>query len=81
MKHLSLLAFLAIFSVFTAGRSAATEKSKQQQPNILWLFAEDTSPWMGCYGDPINEGQTPHIDEGSADALSHGLTGARNSAC
>ena len=62
MKHLSLLAFLAIFSVFTAGRSAATEKSKQQQPNILWLFAEDTSPWMGCYGDPINEGQTPHID-------------------
>ena len=32
------------------------------RPNILWLFAEDTSPWMGCYGDPINKGKTPNID-------------------
>ncbi len=32
------------------------------RPNILWLFAEDTSPWMGCYGDPINAGETPNID-------------------
>ena len=36
------------------------------QPNILWLFAEDTSPWMGCYGDKINQGKTPNID-GMAD--------------
>ena len=34
----------------------------EDRPNILWLFAEDTSPWMGCYGDPINAGQTPNID-------------------
>lgn len=32
------------------------------QPNILWIFAEDTSPWMGCYGDKVNAGQTPNID-------------------
>jgi N-sulfoglucosamine sulfohydrolase len=32
------------------------------RPNILWLFAEDTSPWMGCYGHDINVGQTPNID-------------------
>ncbi|MFN3191906.1 MAG: sulfatase-like hydrolase/transferase [Aureliella sp.] len=32
------------------------------RPNILWIFAEDTSPWMGCYGDRINQGETPHID-------------------
>lgn len=31
-------------------------------PNILWIYAEDTSPWMGCYGDPINADATPHID-------------------
>jgi arylsulfatase A-like enzyme len=34
----------------------------KSRPNILWLFAEDTSPWMGCYGDPINQGATPNID-------------------
>lgn len=34
----------------------------KERPNILWLFAEDTSPWMGCYGDPVNKGQTPNID-------------------
>lgn len=32
------------------------------RPNILWIFAEDTSPWIGAYGDKINEGQTPNID-------------------
>jgi arylsulfatase A-like enzyme len=36
--------------------------SAADRPNILWLFAEDTSPWMGCYGDPINKGKTPNID-------------------
>ena len=32
------------------------------KPNILWIYAEDTSPWMGCYGDKINIGNTPNID-------------------
>ncbi|MFT5470489.1 MAG: N-sulfoglucosamine sulfohydrolase [Verrucomicrobiales bacterium] len=32
------------------------------KPNILWIFAEDTSPWMGCYGNEVNAGQTPNID-------------------
>ncbi len=47
----------AICSIWLAGRGHAAER-----PNILWLFAEDTSPWMGCYGDPINRGATPNID-------------------
>lgn len=34
----------------------------QNQPNILWIYAEDTSPWMGCYGDLINANATPNID-------------------
>ena len=25
-----------------------------ERPNILWIYAEDTSPWMGCYGDPVS---------------------------
>ena len=42
----------------------ATEK-----PNILWIYAEDTSPWMGCYGDVINAGATPHIDSIAASGV------------
>ena len=34
----------------------------QNTPNILWIMAEDTSPWMGCYGDSINATATPNID-------------------
>ena len=50
------VAALLLVSICAANLQAA------ERPNILWLFAEDTSPWMGCYGDPINQGQTPNID-------------------
>jgi len=32
------------------------------KPNIIWIYAEDTSPWMGCYGDKVNANATPNID-------------------
>ena len=49
--------------VLTMGTAAFPESTDvAERPNILWLFAEDTSPWMGCYGDPINAGATPNID-------------------
>ena len=32
----------------------------QQQPNILILMAEDLSPRIGAFGDPV--AQTPNID-------------------
>ncbi|QDV88692.1 sulfatase [Planctomycetes bacterium TBK1r] len=50
---------LAILIATASFTSFAVAKDR---PNILWLFAEDTSPWMGCYGDPVNQGQTPNID-------------------
>tara|TARA_Y100001934_G_scaffold282582_1_gene397006 strand:- start:5858 stop:7696 length:1839 start_codon:yes stop_codon:yes gene_type:complete len=33
-----------------------------EKPNILWVYAEDTSPWMGCYGSKANANATPNID-------------------
>ncbi|MBX3179133.1 MAG: sulfatase [Candidatus Hydrogenedentes bacterium] len=30
------------------------------RPNILWLVSEDTSPDLGCYGNPLVH--TPHLD-------------------
>jgi arylsulfatase A-like enzyme len=39
------------------------------QPNILWIFSEDLSPFMGCYDDPINTGHTPAIDAMAAQGV------------
>ena len=30
------------------------------RPNILWITCEDTSPYLGCYGDPF--ATTPNLD-------------------
>ena len=52
-----ILSIIALTFAFAAASSAATSK-----PNILWIFAEDTSPWMGCYGSEVNANATPNID-------------------
>jgi arylsulfatase A-like enzyme len=60
MKFIQLLAVLLLIATTMPPENVFAEQ--KSQPNILWLFAEDTSPWMGCYGDPINQGHTPNID-------------------
>ncbi|MFC1766310.1 sulfatase [Planctomycetota bacterium] len=60
---LSALAFI-VLSVFPC-ISGAMEK----RPNILWIVAEDLSPWMGCYGDEVNKNHTPRIDKLAADGV------------
>jgi N-sulfoglucosamine sulfohydrolase len=57
MKCHVLVLLFAILST-----NAYSEDAKPNLPNILWIFAEDTSPWMGCYGDAVNKGKTPNID-------------------
>lgn len=37
-----------------------------QHPNILWIVAEDISPFFGCYGHP--DARTPHIDRFAKNA-------------
>ena len=32
-----------------------------EQPNILWIYVEDTNDWMSCYGETLIE--TPNIDK------------------
>jgi N-sulfoglucosamine sulfohydrolase len=51
---------LAIAAV--AGRLSAAE-----QPNVLWITAEDMSPTLGCYGDP--DARTPRIDAFARQAV------------
>lgn len=33
----------------------------KEHPNVLWVYLEDTNPWMSCYGDDVIN--TPNIDE------------------
>ncbi|WP_422081550.1 sulfatase [Ulvibacterium sp.] len=44
--------------------SSCTEKTPQEkpkkQPNILWIYLEDTAPLLGCYGNSLVS--TPNID-------------------
>ncbi|MDG1285714.1 MAG: sulfatase-like hydrolase/transferase [Flavobacteriaceae bacterium] len=51
-----------VFYFFFIVLVAKTSLLQAQKPNILWIYAEDTSPWMGCYGDKINANATPNID-------------------
>jgi len=53
----------------TASAFAADEPLRQAQdePNILWITAEDMSPTLGCYGDAY--ATSPHIDQLAADGV------------
>ncbi|MFC5050425.1 sulfatase [Rubritalea spongiae] len=38
-----------------------------EKPNILWIYAEDQSPLMSCYG--VEQNPTPHIDKLAKDGV------------
>ena len=52
IKSLILLFLVSVGILFSA----------ESRPNVVWIFAEDTSPWMGAYGHEANKLATPHID-------------------
>jgi N-sulfoglucosamine sulfohydrolase len=53
-KLILFLLNLAISSIALAGQKIA------ESPNILWIYVDDMSDWIGCYGD--NTISTPNID-------------------
>ena len=52
---LSRRAYLA-----TAAGSLSALAAQNARPNILWILAEDISPQLACYGEPLI--QTPNLD-------------------
>jgi N-sulfoglucosamine sulfohydrolase len=58
----SVLLLAVVASISPKAILASGNETDGARPNVLWLVLEDTSPWMGCYGDPINADATPHID-------------------
>ena len=53
--------FVILIAIF-CWVSAPLATIAKDRPNIVWIFAEDTSPWMGCYGYEANRNATPNID-------------------
>ncbi len=49
------------FTCFTGISPATLATEPVQQPNIVWVTAEDLSPRLGCYGDTL--AQTPTLDQ------------------
>ncbi len=62
MKNFGML--IVILAAFLQIRTVSANEpfAPKRQPNILWLFQEDLSPWLGCYGYDIQKGATPNID-------------------
>jgi len=51
----------------SACSSPSTTKEKKSQPNILWLVAEDLSPYVAAFGDSTVE--TPNISRLAAEGV------------
>lgn len=43
------------------------EQPQPARPNILWITCEDTSPYLGCWGDPY--ATTPNLDRFAGQAI------------
>lgn len=69
MRSTLILTFtLALFAISSCGVDKKV-KTAAKQPNILWIVAEDLSPYIGCYGDSINMGHTPTFDKLAKDGV------------
>lgn len=67
-KIICLAAILTLTNVCDS-QSVSANEGDNKRPNILWIFAEDLSPFMGCYDDPINKGFTPTIDKLASEGV------------
>jgi arylsulfatase A-like enzyme len=63
-KKITILFFVPLFLLpvlsIAQNSHAPTPVMGKEHPNILWIYIEDTNPWMSCYGDEVIE--TPNID-------------------
>lgn len=64
MKPLNSALSLGLASLVTLNTIG---QQAQKRPNILWISAEDLSPHLGCYGDPV--AKTPNIDRLASEGV------------
>jgi N-sulfoglucosamine sulfohydrolase len=68
---LAALLGMAVFSTFASAQGDNSHvpiiKEGPDQPNILWIYIEDTNAWMSCYGDDVVN--TRHIDQLASEGI------------
>ncbi|MGK0351776.1 MAG: arylsulfatase A-like enzyme [Planctomycetota bacterium] len=69
------LRLLLLVLVFAGGTSA----QGKDRPNIVWLVAEDMSPWLGCYGDTTVP--TPNCDRLARQGIRYANAFATSPVC
>lgn len=60
MKTIKTSSILLIFLFTLLSCDYKVSEEKTKQPNILWIYVDDMSDWMGAYGDQTIP--TPNID-------------------
>jgi arylsulfatase A-like enzyme len=56
-----IIIYLSLALLFGCQPDENPSARNLRPPNIVWLVAEDISPALGCYGDPL--AKTPNIDK------------------
>lgn len=59
--------------------AAAAAAQEPARPNVVWLVAEDMSPWIACYGDDTVP--TPHIDRLAREGVRYANAFATSPVC
>ena len=58
---------LLLGAVFRPATTAASPADDDRPLNLVWISAEDMSPWLGCYGDDTVP--TPNLDRLAAEGV------------
>jgi uncharacterized sulfatase len=67
LKTAGLYASALTFSGCAPAKRQLLAPISKEKPNILWITCEDTSPYIGCYGDPY--AITPNIDKLAGEGI------------
>ncbi len=51
---------MRLAAILACAAAACMGGTRDERPNILWIYVDDMSDWVGCYGDKTVP--TPHID-------------------
>ena len=65
--HVAGMLFISSILLNLSCNAINREQATDKKPNILWIFLEDTSPMMGCYGEKLIN--TPNIDQLAKDGI------------
>jgi arylsulfatase A-like enzyme len=63
MIHSRCLIWGILISILVMG----CQETRERPPNILWIFVEDISPDLGCYGNEL--ANTPFLDQMASEGI------------